>query len=32
MDEDGLELQQEPNSFFDATGADGTHMDGDQIV
>lgn len=31
MDEDGLELQpQEPNSFFDATGA--THMDGDQIV
>ncbi|XP_023571164.1 zinc finger X-chromosomal protein isoform X3 [Octodon degus] len=33
MDEDGLELQpQEPNSFFDATGADATHMDGDQIV
>ncbi|XP_032185674.1 zinc finger X-chromosomal protein isoform X4 [Mustela erminea] len=33
MDEDGLELQpQEPNSFFDATGADAAHMDGDQIV
>ncbi|KAM6143958.1 zinc finger X-chromosomal protein isoform 7-T7 [Erethizon dorsatum] len=33
MDEDGLELQpQEPNSFFDATGADATHMDGDHIV
>uniref|UniRef100_A0A452U527 Zinc finger protein X-linked n=1 Tax=Ursus maritimus TaxID=29073 RepID=A0A452U527_URSMA len=33
MDEDGLQLQpQEPNSFFDATGADATHMDGDQIV
>ncbi|XP_023410913.1 zinc finger X-chromosomal protein isoform X3 [Loxodonta africana] len=33
MDEDGLELQpQGPNSFFDATGADATHMDGDQIV
>ncbi|KAM5220952.1 zinc finger X-chromosomal protein isoform 6-T6 [Ctenodactylus gundi] len=33
MDEDGLELQpQEPNSFFDATGAGATHMDGDQIV
>ncbi|XP_029785988.1 zinc finger X-chromosomal protein isoform X2 [Suricata suricatta] len=33
MDEDGLELQpQEPNSFFGATGADATHMDGDQIV
>ncbi|XP_034856865.1 zinc finger X-chromosomal protein isoform X3 [Mirounga angustirostris] len=33
MDEDGLQLQpQEPHSFFDATGADATHMDGDQIV
>ncbi|XP_005371910.1 zinc finger X-chromosomal protein isoform X1 [Microtus oregoni] len=33
MDEDGLELQpQAPNSFFDATGAGATHMDGDQIV
>ncbi|XP_023593064.1 zinc finger X-chromosomal protein isoform X3 [Trichechus manatus latirostris] len=33
MDEDGLELQpQGPDSFFDATGADATHMDGDQIV
>lgn len=33
MDEDGLELQQQaPNSFFDATGAGATHMDGNQIV
>ncbi|XP_043340395.1 zinc finger X-chromosomal protein-like [Cervus canadensis] len=33
MYEDGLELQpQEPNSFFDTTGADATHTDGDQIV
>ncbi|XP_065597558.1 zinc finger X-chromosomal protein isoform X3 [Cyrtonyx montezumae] len=33
MDEDGLELQpHEPNAFFDPTGADATHMDGDQIV
>ncbi|XP_064330063.1 zinc finger X-chromosomal protein isoform X2 [Phalacrocorax carbo] len=33
MDEDGLELQpHEPNTFFDPTGADGGHMDGDQIV
>uniref|UniRef100_A0A8C5W3C4 Zinc finger protein X-linked n=1 Tax=Microcebus murinus TaxID=30608 RepID=A0A8C5W3C4_MICMU len=33
MDEDGLELHpQGPNSFFDATGADAAHMDGDQIV
>lgn len=33
MDEDGLELQpQAPNSFFDATGAGATHMDGNQIV
>lgn len=33
MEEDGLELQpQAPNSFFDATGAGATHMDGDQIV
>ncbi|XP_075395767.1 zinc finger X-chromosomal protein isoform X2 [Tenrec ecaudatus] len=33
MDKDGLELQpQGPNSFFDTTGADAAHMDGDQIV
>ncbi|KAM9020618.1 zinc finger X-chromosomal protein isoform 2-T2 [Ara ararauna] len=33
MDEDGLELQpHEPNAFFDPTGADAAHMDGDQIV
>ncbi|XP_054080516.1 zinc finger X-chromosomal protein isoform X2 [Rissa tridactyla] len=33
MDEDGLELQpHEPNAFFDPTGADAGHMDGDQIV
>ncbi|XP_045146660.1 zinc finger X-chromosomal protein isoform X2 [Echinops telfairi] len=33
MDRDGLELQpQGPNSFFDTTGVDATHMDGDQIV
>ncbi|KAM4682958.1 zinc finger X-chromosomal protein isoform 2-T3 [Amazona ochrocephala] len=33
MDEDGLELQShEPNAFFDPTGADAAHMDGDQIV
>ncbi|XP_033616478.1 zinc finger Y-chromosomal protein isoform X2 [Fukomys damarensis] len=33
MDEDEFELQpQEPNSFFDGIGADGTHMDGDRIV
>ncbi|XP_028935710.1 zinc finger X-chromosomal protein isoform X2 [Ornithorhynchus anatinus] len=33
MDEDGLELQpHEPNSFFDATGAAASHMDGGQIL
>ncbi|XP_023962673.2 zinc finger X-chromosomal protein isoform X2 [Chrysemys picta bellii] len=33
MDEDGLELQpHEPNAFFDPTGSDAAHMDGDQIV
>lgn len=33
MDEDGLELQtHEPNTFFDPTGSDAAHMDGDQIV
>ncbi|KAM9259301.1 zinc finger X-chromosomal protein isoform 3-T3 [Cariama cristata] len=33
MDEDGLELQpHEPNAFFDPTGTDAAHMDGDQIV
>nr|XP_020644825.1 zinc finger X-chromosomal protein [Pogona vitticeps] len=33
MDEDGLELQpHDPHEFFDPTGADGTHMNGDEIV
>ncbi|XP_054829876.1 LOW QUALITY PROTEIN: zinc finger X-chromosomal protein [Eublepharis macularius] len=33
MDEDGLELQpHDPHAFFDPTGADGTHLNGDEIV
>ncbi|XP_042314689.1 zinc finger X-chromosomal protein isoform X1 [Sceloporus undulatus] len=33
MDEDGLELQpHDAHAFFDPTGADGTHMNGNEIV
>ncbi|KAM3836264.1 zinc finger X-chromosomal protein isoform 3-T3 [Vipera latastei] len=33
MDEDGLELQPHvPHAFFDPTGADETHLNGDEIV
>ncbi|XP_026577087.1 zinc finger X-chromosomal protein isoform X1 [Pseudonaja textilis] len=33
MDEDGLELQpHDPHAFFDPTGADETHLNGDEIV
>ncbi|XP_058040568.1 zinc finger X-chromosomal protein isoform X3 [Ahaetulla prasina] len=33
MDEDGLELQpHDPHAFFDQTGADETHLNGDEIV
>ncbi|XP_026530670.1 zinc finger X-chromosomal protein [Notechis scutatus] len=33
MDEDGLELQpHDPRAFFDPTGADETHLNGDEIV
>ncbi|XP_044297448.1 zinc finger X-chromosomal protein isoform X1 [Varanus komodoensis] len=33
MDDDGLELQpHDPHEFFDPTGADGTHLNGNEIV
>ncbi|XP_061483317.1 zinc finger X-chromosomal protein isoform X2 [Rhineura floridana] len=33
MDEDGLELQpHDPHAFFDPTGTDGTHLNGNEIV